>query len=96
MVTGGGGEREEELDEGNEKVETFSYQKKKVLGNLIKLKSFLHSKVNYKQGEKITLRMGENNSKWNNGQRINFQNIQAAQKTQNQRNKQLNKNGGKT
>ena len=31
----------------------------------------LHSKGNYKQGEKTTLRMGENNSKWNNWQRIN-------------------------
>jgi len=29
VVTGGGGEKEEELDEGNEKVETSSYQKKK-------------------------------------------------------------------
>ena len=36
----------------------------------------MHSKGNYKQGEKITLRMGENNTKWNNWQRINFQNIQ--------------------
>ena len=32
--------------------------------------------------------MGENNSKWNNWQRINFQNIQAAHTTQYQRNKQ--------
>ena len=38
----------------------------------------LHSKGNDKQGEKTTLRMGENNSKWNNWQRINFQNIQAS------------------
>ena len=30
--------------------------------------------------------MGENNSKWNNWQRINFQNIQAAHKTQCQKN----------
>ena len=35
----------------------------------------MHSKGNYKQGEKTTLWMGENNSKWNNWQRINFQNI---------------------
>ena len=33
------------------------------------------SKGNYKQGEKTTLGMGENNSKWSNWQRINFQNI---------------------
>ena len=31
--------------------------------DLIKLKRLLHSKGNYKQGEKRTLRMGENNSK---------------------------------
>ena len=30
----------------------------------------MHSKRNYKQGEKATLRMGENNSKWNNWQTI--------------------------
>ena len=37
-----------------------------------------------------TLRMGENNSKWNNWQRINFQTIQAAHTTQYQKNKQPN------
>ena len=52
------------------------------------------SKGNYKQGEKITLRMGENNSKWNNWQRINFQNIQAAHATQYQK-KQPNQKVGK-
>ena len=31
--------------------------------DLIKLKKLLHSKGNYKQGEKTTLRMGENNCK---------------------------------
>ena len=45
--------------------------------DLIKLKSFCTA-GNYKQGEKTTLRMGENNSKWNKWQQINFQNIQAA------------------
>jgi len=50
----------------------------------------LHSKENYKQGEKTTLRMGENNSKLNNGQRINFKHIQAAHTTQCQKKKQLN------
>ena len=34
--------------------------------------------------------MEENNSKWNNWQRINFQNIQAAHTTQYQKNKQPN------
>ena len=50
----------------------------------------MHSKGNYKQGEKTDLRMGENNSKWNNWQRINFQNVQAAHATQCQENKQPN------
>ena len=47
--------------------------------DLIKLKKLFYNKGNYKQGEKKTLRMGENNSKWNNWQSIYFQNIQAAQ-----------------
>ena len=38
--------------------------------DLIKLKKLLHSKGNYKQGEKTALRLGENNSKWNNWQLI--------------------------
>ena len=62
--------------------------------DLIKLKKFLHSKGNYKQGEKTALRMGENNSKWN-WQRINFQNIQAAHTAQCQKNKQPNSKEGK-
>ena len=55
----------------------------------------LHSKGNYKQDEKAILRMGENNSKLNNWQRINFQNIQAAHTTQYQTNKQPNQKVGK-
>ena len=39
--------------------------------------------------------MGENNSKWTNWQRINFQNIKAAHTTQYQKNKQPNQNVGK-
>ena len=54
----------------------------------------MHSKGNYKQGVKTTLRMGENN-KWSNWQRINFQNIQAAHTTQCQKNKQPNPKVGK-
>ena len=50
----------------------------------------MHSKGNYKQGEKTTHRIGENNSKWKNWQRINFQNIQAAHTVQCQKSKQLN------
>ena len=54
----------------------------------------LHSKGNYKQGEKTTLRIGENNSKWKNWQRINFQNIQAAHTIQCQKSKQPNQKVG--
>ena len=32
----------------------------------------MHDKGNYEQGEKTAFRMGENNSKWNNWQRINL------------------------
>ena len=46
--------------------------------DLIKLKSFwteklLDSKGTYKQSEKAAFRMGENNSKWKDWQRINLQ-----------------------
>ena len=61
----------------------------------LKKKRLLHSKGNHKQGEKTTRRMGENNSKWNNWQRINSQNIQVAHTSQYQKNKQLNQKVGK-
>ena len=51
----------------------------------------LHNKGNYNQGEKTMLRMGGNNSKWNNWQRINFQNTQAAHTTQYQINNPIKK-----
>ena len=38
--------------------------------------------------------MGENNSKLNNGKRINFQNIEAARITQGLKKKQPNQNAG--
>ena len=47
----------------------------------------LHSKGNYKQGEKTALRLGENNSKRSNRQRINLKNIQATLPAQVQKNK---------
>ena len=56
----------------------------------------MHSEGNYKQGEKTAVRMGENNSKWNNWQRINLQNIQAAYTTQYQKNKQPSQKVGKS
>ena len=39
------------------------------------------------QGEKTAFKMGENNSKWSNWQRINLKNIQAAPEAQFQKNK---------
>ena len=51
----------------------------------------LHNEGNYKQGEKTTLRTGGNNSKWNNCQRMNLQNIQAAHAAQYQKNEQPRK-----
>ena len=50
----------------------------------------LHRKGNYKQDGKTAIRMGDNNSIWNNWRRINFQNIQTAHTTQYQKNKQPN------
>ena len=48
----------------------------------------MHSEVNYKQGEKTAFRMGENNSKRSNWQRINLKITQAAHAAQFQKNKQ--------
>ena len=54
----------------------------------------MHNEENYKQGEKTAFRMGENNSKWSNWQKINFKNIQAAHAAQYQKNKQPNQKMG--
>ena len=53
---------------------------------LITLKSFCTPKE--AKGEKTTLGMGEINNKWNDWQRINLQNIWAAQAAQYQKNEQ--------
>ena len=50
-------------------------------------KAECHNKGNYKQGEKTALRLGENNSKRSNKQRINLKNIQATPLAQLQKNK---------
>ena len=47
----------------------------------------LQNKGDYKQGEKTSLRLGENNSKWSNRQRINLKSIQANPAAQFQKNK---------
>ena len=48
----------------------------------------------FEQGEKTALRMGENNSKWSNWQRINLKNKQAAHAAQFQKNKRPNQKMG--
>ena len=50
----------------------------------------MHNERNYKQGEKTAFRMGENNSKLSNWQRINLKNIQATPTAQLQKNKWFN------
>ena len=54
----------------------------------------MHNKGNYMQGEKTAFRMGENNSKWTNRQRINLKNIQATPAAQFQKNKRPNQKVG--
>ena len=54
----------------------------------------MHSEGNYKQGENIAFKMGENNSKQSNWQRINLKNIQAAHAAQFQKNKRSNQKNG--
>ena len=51
-------------------------------------------KENYKQGENTGIRMGENNSKQSNRQRINLKNIQATPTPQFQKNKWPNQKMG--
>ena len=54
----------------------------------------MHNEGNDKQGEKAAFRIEENNSKWNNWQRINLKNIQAAHAAQYKKNKQPNQKNG--
>ena len=51
----------------------------------------LHSKGNHKQKEKATYRMRENICKWCDWQGLNFQNIQTAYTTQQQKNNLIQK-----
>ena len=62
--------------------------------DMIKLQSFFTAKET-KSRLKTTLRMGGNNNKWKNWQRIKCKNIQAAHTTQYQKNKQANQKVGK-
>ena len=50
----------------------------------------MNKEGNYKQDEKTAFRMGENNRKRSNGQRINLKNIQATPAAQFQKNKRPN------
>ena len=61
----------------------------------IKFKKLLNNERNCKQGEKTALKIEENNSKWNNWQSINLQNIQAVHAAQYQKNKKPNQKVGK-
>ena len=54
----------------------------------------MQNEENYKQSEKTAFRMGENNSKWRNEQRINLKNIQATPAAQFQKNKWPNQKMG--
>ena len=54
----------------------------------------MHNEGNYKQGEKTAFRMGENNNKQSNWQRINLKNIQATPEAQFQKNKWPNQKMG--
>ena len=54
----------------------------------------MHNEGNYKQGEKTAFRMGENNSKLSNWQRINLKNIRATPAAQFQKNKWPNQKMG--
>ena len=55
----------------------------------------MHNEGNDKQGEKAAFRIEENNSKWNNSQRINLQNIQTAHAVQYHKTKQPSQKVGK-
>ena len=58
------------------------------------MQKLLHNKGNYKQGEKIAFRIGENNSKWSKWQSTNLKNIQATPTVQFQKNKWPNQKMG--
>ena len=54
----------------------------------------MYNKENYKLGEKTAFRMGENNSKRSNGQRINLKTIKATPSADFQKNKGPNQKMG--
>ena len=65
-----------------------------VFNNKVFVSKCLLYKGNYKQGEKTAFRMGENNSKWSNGQTTNLENTQATPTAQLQKNKWPNQKMG--
>ena len=62
--------------------------------DLIKIKKILHNKGYLNQSEKTAFRMGENNNKRSNGQRIDLKNLQATPAAQFQKNKWPNQKMG--
>ena len=54
----------------------------------------IHIMQQSQQKQKTAFRMGENNSKWSNGQRIYLKNIQASPAAQFQKNKRPNQKVG--
>ena len=71
---------------------------KSIIGSIFQALMLGHSEKNswkIKQGEKATFRMGENNSKRNNWQRINLQNIQGVHAAQYQKRTTQSKSGQK-
>ena len=65
------------------------------MGAKLNLKAFCTAKEIVSKVKRQPSEWEKNNSKWNNWQKINFQNIQAAHTIKHQKNKQPNQKVGK-